>query len=105
MLEDTKIRTIEQNKKMWDMLRDVSEQVPWQVDGKIEKLTPDEWKDMFTAALKKHQRVAAGIDGGFVILGLHTSRMLKSEMSELITLMEAFGVEHNVQWGEDETKI
>ena len=39
-----------------------------------------------------------GIDGGFVVLGKSTSRMTKSEMSDLQTLMEAFGAEKGVRF-------
>lgn len=93
-------RSIEQNSRMWALLSDVSQQVEWPVDGKLQRLTPEEWKDIFTAALKKGQRVAQGIEGGFVMLGSRTSRMSVGEMIDLQTLIEAFGVEHNVHWGE-----
>lgn len=84
-------RTIEQNDKLWPMLRDISEQVNWYDN----KLTEWEWKDVFTAALKR-SKVVPGIDGGFVIVGAHTSRYTKSEMSELLSLIEAFAADHGV---------
>lgn len=93
-------RTIEQNSRMWALLSDVSRQVEWPVDGKLQRLSPGEWKDIFTAAHTKGQRVAQGVDGGFVMLGSHTSRMSVGDMIDLQTLIEAFGVEHGVQWGE-----
>ena len=37
-------RTNEQNDKMWAMLTDVSRQVPWVLNGKEQKLTPEQWK-------------------------------------------------------------
>lgn len=84
-------RTSAQNRRLWAMLTDVSEQVDWHGN----KLQPDEWKEVFTAALKR-QKVVPGIDGGFVVIGSRTSRMTKGEMSELQELMAAFGVEHGV---------
>src|SRR6185312_5177119 len=66
-------RTLDQNALMWAMLDDVAAQVDWYVDGADQKLDPEEWKDIFTAGLKKHQRVARGLFGGFVILGARTS--------------------------------
>lgn len=84
-------RSLDQNARMWAMLKDVSNQVVWY--GR--KLTPKNWKDMFTAALAK-QDVVPGIDGGFVVLGQSTSEMTKKEMSDLIDLMTAFGVKHDV---------
>ena len=88
-------RSLDQNAKLWPMLGDVSEQVEWY--GK--HLTDEEWKDVFTAALKK-SKVVPGLDGGFVVLGQRTSNMTKSEFSELIELMYSFGAEHDVVWSE-----
>lgn len=89
-------RTLEQNARMWPMLTDVARQVEWYG----QKLTPDDWKDMFTASLRK-ARVVPGIDpGSFVLLGLHTSDMGKSEMSDLMELIAAFGAEHGVVFSE-----
>ena len=86
-------RSLEQNARLWAMLTDISRQVDWY--GR--KLTPDEWKHVFSAALKK-QEVVPGIDGGFVVLGLSTSKMTKAEMCDLQTLIEAFGAERNVRF-------
>jgi hypothetical protein len=68
------------------------------VDGKEQLLREDDWKDIFTASLRKHQRIAQGLDGGVVLLGLQTSRLSIEQMADLITLIEAFGFEHNVKW-------
>ena len=84
-------RSLAQNRRLWAMLTDLSEQVDWYG----QKLTQEEWKDVMTAALKK-QKVVPGIDGGFVVIGARTSRMTKGEMAELQELMTAFGVEHGV---------
>lgn len=87
-------RTLDQNARLWAILGDISKQVDWHG----QKLTPENWKDIFTAGLKR-QAVVPGIDGGFVVLGTSTSRMTKSEMSDLIELMNAFGAEHGVVFG------
>lgn len=86
-------RTLEQNAKMWAMLTDISSQVDWY--GK--KLSTDDWKHVFTAALSG-QNVVPGINGGFVVLGKPTSKMTKREKSDLIMLMEAFGAERDVKF-------
>jgi hypothetical protein len=86
-------RNLEQNSKMWAMLADVSAQVVWYG----QKLTSEEWKDVFTASLKQ-QKVVPGIDGGFVVIGARTSKMSIAEMSELIEFAMAFGCQHNVKW-------
>jgi hypothetical protein len=92
-------RTLEQNALMWELLGQLSKQLPWPVDGKMQLLTPDEWKDILTAGLKK-SRVAQGTDGGFVMLGSRTSKMSKKEMSELVEMIYAFGAEHGVEFGQ-----
>lgn len=98
--EIDELRTLEQNKLMWALLTDLSNQVDWPVDGLMQKLDPDDWKHIMTAGLRRHQRVAAGIDGGFVILGQYTHKFIKAEMSELIELIYAFGSERGVKWSE-----
>jgi hypothetical protein len=85
---------------MWALLTDLANQVEWPVDGRMQLLDPYDWKHIMSAGLKKHQRVAAGIDGGFVILGQYTHRMNRTEMSDLLTLIQAFGAEHGVKWSE-----
>lgn len=88
-------RNISQNAKLWAMLSEVSQQVDWY--GR--KLTPENWKHVFTASLSK-QDVVPGIDGGFVVLGKATSSMSKREFAELIELIYAFGAERGVQFTE-----
>lgn len=91
-------RTTAQNRMLWSILTDLAAQVEWPVDGKTQKLEPEEWKHILSAGLKKTQRVAQGIEGGFVMLGQRTSRMTVAEMGDLITLGHAFGDERGVQW-------
>lgn len=93
-------RSIEQNARLWALLTDVAQQVEWPVDGHMQRLSPEEWKDVFSAGLRKGQRVAQGIEGGFVMLGARTSRMTVAEMVDLQTLIEAFGAERGVQWSD-----
>lgn len=80
------------------MLTDLSKQLQWPVDGELQWLSKEDWKVIMSAGLKKHQRIAKGIEGGWVMLGASTSRMKVGEMSDLITLMLAFGVERDIQW-------
>lgn len=101
MKELTDRRTAEQNKLMWALLTDISTQVEWPVNGSMVKMSPDDWKHVLTAGLVKERRVAAGIDGGFVILGQYTHKMNKAEMSELCELILAFGADKNVKWSDE----
>jgi hypothetical protein len=93
-------RTLDQNARMWAMLADVANQVPWPVNGREQRMAPQDWKHVFTAALKREQRIAAGIDGGFVMLGQSTSRMTVAELGDLMELMSAFGAERGVKWSD-----
>ena len=86
-------RNLEQNAALWAALSDISKQVEWYG----QKLTPEEWKDVFTASLKR-QKVVPGLDGGFVVCGLSTSKMGKSEFSQLLDLAYAFGAEKEVKF-------
>lgn len=86
-------RSLAQNARLWAMLTDISHQVDWYG----QKLTPEDWKHIFTAALKK-TRALPGIDGGIVVLGQSTSKMTKAEMAELQELMEAFGADKGVRF-------
>lgn len=88
-------RTLDQNAKLWPMLSDISKQVDWYGN----KLSSEEWKDVFSAALKA-QKVVPGLNGGFVVCGQSTSKMGKREFADLIELMYSFGAEHNVRWSE-----
>ena len=90
-------RSLAQNARLWAMLTDISKQVDWY--GR--KLSPDDWKHVFSASLKK-QDVVPGIDGGYVVLGLSTSKMTKAEMCDLQTLMESFGAQKSVKFRDSE---
>lgn len=94
-------RSLEQNAKMWAMLGDVADQVEWPVDGQLQRLTAEDWKDILSAGIHKEQRVAQGVDGGFVVLGQRTSKMTVGEMVELIEFISWFGAERGVRWSED----
>lgn len=86
-------RSLEQNARLWASLTEVSRQVDWHGN----RLTPEEWKDVFTAALKR-QKVVPGIDGGFVVIGARTSKMGKREFSDLLEMVYAFGAQHGVKF-------
>lgn len=85
-------RTLKANALMWAMLADISKQVDWYG----QRLTSEEWKDVFSASLKR-QKVVPGLDGGFVVCGQRTSKMTKGEMSDLVELMNAFCAERGVK--------
>lgn len=90
-------RSLEQNSLLWPLLEALAEQVDWY--GK--NLTADDWKDLFTAQMKKSKIVPA-IDGqGFVACGLRSSHMSKAEFSEMIDMIYAFGAERGVKFNDN----
>lgn len=91
-------RSLEQNSRLWAMLTDVSKQVVWYG----QTLTPEEWKDVFSAAMHQ-QKVVPGVESGkFVVLGQRTSQMTRAEMSEMQDLIEAFGAQQGVRFAAPE---
>lgn len=89
-------RSLDQNSLLWSRLGEVSRQVDWYG----QKLSSEDWKDVFTAALRK-ARVVPGLDGGFVPLGMRTSDMSKGEFTALLDLISAFGAEHGVKFADE----
>jgi hypothetical protein len=93
-------RNTEQNARLWATLSDIAQQVEWY--GK--RLTPEDWKHVFSASLRK-LAVVPNLDGsGFVALGLSTSRLTKREFSDLIEIATAFGAERGVVWTEQDER-
>jgi hypothetical protein len=92
-----KARNLKQNANLHAALSDIAEQLKWAG----EYLDVDSWKRLFCAALHG-QKVVPGLDGGFVVLNKHTSRMSKRECSELIDFVHAWGAERGVKFGNDE---
>lgn len=72
-------RSLDQNRKLWACLGDVSRQVEWH--GR--RLDAESWKCVFTAALKQQDVVPNLAGNGFVVIGQSTSRMRVSEFAEL----------------------
>jgi hypothetical protein len=69
-----------------------------------QKLSAEDWKDVFTASLRR-ARVVPGLDAGtYVPLGMRTSDMSKDEMSQLIELIMAFGAERGVSFHDQPTE-
>ena len=90
-----KKRSIPQNSRLWAMLTDIARQATWA--GK--KRTTEDWKDLFTAAVKTaggDLEAVPGLEGGLMILGLRTSEMSTGEMADLQTYMESWCAQNGV---------
>lgn len=102
----TDTRTLAQNRLMWSVMHDLSDQVQW--CGK--RLTPEGWKEWLTGHLVG-QELLPNMDGtGFISItgGKSTRQMTLKEMTAVIDLAHAFGAERGVKWsrtslGRDDT--
>jgi len=91
-------RNLDQNAAQWPILASFAKQKQWPVNGKLEWLTADEWKHVLTAAFEQENvRLAAGINGGVVMLGGRTSKYGKKKFSEWLDFLNAAAVELNVR--------
>ena len=86
-------RTDPQNRRMWAMLRDISRQVEWY--GQM--LKDEDWKHIFSASVQQ-QRAVPGLDGGFVVLGVSTSKQSKKWFTDMFAVIEAFAAEKGVKF-------
>lgn len=90
-------RSLDQNSRLWAMLGEISKQVVWH--GR--RLHPEDWKTVFTASMKTLDVVPNIHNSGFVALGQSTSKMTVRELSDLMELILAFGVEHGVVFNDE----
>ena len=86
-------RSLPQNDRMWAMLTDVARQQEYHGV----KLSPEDWKLIFLDGLSHELRIVPNLSGtGFVNLGRSTSKLTKSEMSDLMELISAYCAEHGI---------
>ena len=90
-------RSLEQNAAQWPILEAFSQQLQWPVNGRMQHITADEFKDVLTAAFRRETvRLAMGLDGGVVMLGQRTSRFSKSEFSDWLDFLHATAADRGV---------
>jgi hypothetical protein len=90
-------RNLEQNALLWVYLTAFSKQLVWPVNGQMVKMDPDSWKEVLSAAYRKESaRLAMGLDGGVVMLGMRTSQMGKREFAEFIEFIMSVAADRGV---------
>lgn len=90
-------RTLDQNAAQWPVLDAFSKQLQWPVNGQMVYMTPEEWKDVLTAAFRRETaRLAMGLDGGVVMLGQRTSRFGKKEFGQWLEFLHSVAAERGV---------
>ena len=83
-------RSTNQNAAQWPILEAFAEQLQWPVNGSMVSLTAEEFKNVLTAAFQGETvRLAQGLNGGVVMLGLRTSQMGKRRFSEWLDFLHA----------------
>lgn len=100
-------RTQKQNRLMWPLLTVFSKQLLWPVDGRMVVMTPDEWKDVLSAAFNGESvRLAMGLNGGVVMLGQRTSKFNKKQFAEWIEFIYATAADRDLKlpaWVDDDS--
>ena len=88
-------RSADQNAKFFAMLSDISRAKP---QGR--KHTPDVWKALMMKACGHQVQFVLGIDGEPFPIGFRSSRLTKSQMSDLIEFTIQFGDANSVKWSD-----
>ena len=88
-------RTTAQSDHMWALISDVAKQLVWHG----QTLDTEDWKLVFLNALNSEIRMVPAINKrGYVAIGRRTTRLSKSEMSDLIEIIFKFGAENGVKF-------
>jgi len=91
-------RTNDQNAKWHAMISDIARAKP---DGRVYDVPT--WKALLMSDAGFKPIFQPSLDGqGVVPIGFKSSRLRKSEFSDLIEATFAFGARHNVVWSSDE---
>lgn len=87
-------RSDEQNRALWSLLSQIAKQRP---EHNGVAMTPELWKCVFLDALGSEMTMLPKLDGaGFFPLGHSSSRLTKSEFTNLIELMLAWAAEQGL---------
>lgn len=87
-------RSLDQNALLWALLSDVAKAEP---DGR--NMTAEHWKCAFMDAAGFRASFVPDLDGdGFLCLGYKSSRLKKSEFSDLIETILEFGARKGIEW-------
>ena len=86
-------RSDAQNRLMWALLKDISEQVVWH--GKT--LSSEDWKNIISVEVEG-LRIVPGISVPFIAIGVSTRNKSKQWFSDFFEAAWAFGAEQGVNW-------
>jgi len=89
-------RTLDQNAAQWPYLEGFAKQLQLCLNGKMEWVTNDDWKDVLTGCYKGEMRMAA-FDGKVIMLPMRTSKMVKSVFSDWMEFLVAMAAQYGVE--------
>ncbi len=89
-------RTLEQNAAQWPYLTGFAEQKQLCINGAMQYVTEDDWKDVLTGCWNGEIRMAA-FDGKVIMLPQRTSTMGKRVFSEWMEFLIAMAAQSGVE--------
>lgn len=90
-------RNLDQNAAQWPILEAFSQQLLWPVNGQMVHMSAEEWKDVLTAAFfNETARLAMGLSGGVIMLGMRTSKMTKKQFSDWLEFLHHIAQDRGV---------
>jgi len=100
--DDKPTRSGAQNDRFHAMLDDVAEQIQWRdVFQRPIKMTRENWKRFFLQMFKRETLIVPNEDNtGFYDLGVRSSELSVSEMSDCMELIAAIGAQRGVKFKE-----
>ena len=88
-------RTLDQNAAQWPLLQAFADQKQLCINGKMEWVTDEDWKDALTGVFSGEMRMAA-LDGKVIMLPQRTSRMVKSTFSAWLEFLHAMAAQMDI---------
>jgi len=89
-------RTLEQNAAQWPYLAGFAAQKQLCINGVLQWVTDDDWKDVLTACWKGEMRMAV-FDGRVIMLPQRTSKMEKPVFSTWMEFLIAMAAQSGVE--------
>ena len=88
-------RTLDQNAAQWPILQAFADQKQLCINGKMEWVTDEDWKDALTGVFSGEMRMAA-LDGKVIMLPQRTSRMVKSVFSNWLEFLHSMAAQMEI---------
>lgn len=95
----TDTRTLSHNRQQWPILSAFAKQLQWPINGAMQFISDEDYKDILTAAYRQEMtRIAQGFDGkGVVMLGHRTREFTAEEWPEWMAFLNWAAAEKGVK--------